>query len=124
MRTAYGLYLWGEKLSRSDWKQKALEVKNLILNSPTEKGFFSTIYNSHANNWVASGQGGGENVYHLPDNSWTAYWLMRFNKDCEGDIRINTIILNYAKALLWHVNSLTVVFPTRVFVKVWNLILY
>ena len=86
MRTAYGLYLWGEKSSRSDWKQKALEVKNLILNAPTEKGFFKTIYDSQTNSWVSSGQGGGENVYHLPDNSWTAYWLMRFNQECEFDV--------------------------------------
>ena len=116
MRTAYGLYLWGEKSSRSDWKQKAREVKNLILNSPTEKGFFKTIYDSQTNTWVASGQGGGENVYHLPDNSWTAYWLMRFNQECESDVRINTMTLNYAKALL-ACQQPDGSFPTRVFVK-------
>lgn len=116
MRTSYGLYQWGEKLAKPEWKQRALEIKNLILNAPVEKGFFSTIYNSRAKSWVASGQGGGENVYHLPDNSWTAYWLMRFNQECKPDKRINNFILNYALALLscQHPDGS---FPTRVFIN-------
>ena len=116
MRTAYGLYLWGDKSSRSDWKQKALEVKNLILNAPADKGFFKTIYNSQTNAWVASGQGGGENVYHVPDNAWTAYWLLRFNQECESDERINTMTLNFAKALL-SCQQPDGGFPARVFVE-------
>ncbi|HUX58655.1 MAG TPA: hypothetical protein VMV77_16915 [Bacteroidales bacterium] len=115
MRTAYGLYLWGDKSSRPEWKQKALEVKNLILNSPVEKGFFKTIYNFQTNTWVASGQGGGENVYHLPDNAWTAYWLMRFNQECESDKRITTLTVNFANALL-SIQHPDGSFPTRVFV--------
>ncbi len=100
MRTAYGLYKWGEKLSKPEWKQKAIEVRNLILNAPVDKGFFKTIYNSQTESWIASGQGGGGNVYHLPDNSWTAYWLLRFNQECEYDKRTNKFILDYAYALL------------------------
>lgn len=114
MRTAYGLYMWGEKSSRTDWKQKATEVKNLILNAPADRGFFKTLYNTQANTWVASGQGGGENVYHIPDNAWTAYWLLRFNEDCESDERIRVLTLNFARALLLcqHQDG---GFPTRVF---------
>lgn len=115
MRTAYGLYQWGENLSKPEWKQKAIEVRNLILNAPAEEGFFKTIYNSQTNSWVASGQGGGENVYHLPDNSWTAYWLMRFNQECESDEKINAMILNYTNALISCQHS-DGSFPTRVFV--------
>ncbi len=100
MRTAYGLYKWGEKLSKQDWKQKAIEVRNLILNAPVEKGFFKTIYNSQTKSWTASGQGGGENVYHLPDNSWTVYWLLRFNHECLYDGKTNKFILDYAYALI------------------------
>lgn len=115
MRTAYGLYQWGEKLSRPEWKQKAVEVRNLILNAPTEKGFFKTLYNTQEKSWVASGQGGGENVYHLPDNSWTAYWLLRFNQDCERDEKTNVFILDYANALL-SCQQPDGSFPTRLFV--------
>ncbi len=116
MRTAYGLYLWGAKSSNPEWKQKAVEVKNLLLNAPAEKGFFKTIYDSRKNTWVASGQGGGENVYHLPDMAWTAYWLIRFNQECEPDERIQTMALNFANALLscQHPDG---GFPTRVFVE-------
>lgn len=115
MRTAYGLYQWGERLSKPEWKQKAVEVKNLILHAPLEKGFFKTLYNSQTNSWVASGQGGGENVYHLPDNSWTAYWLLRFTQECEHDEKIDTLLLNYANALL-SCQKQDGSFPTRVFI--------
>lgn len=115
MRTAFGLYQWGDKLSKPVWKQKATEVKNLILNAPTQKGFFKTIYNSQAESWIASGQGGGDNVYHLPDNSWTAYWLLRFNQECEQDENINKFILDYANTLL-SCQQPDGSFPTRVFI--------
>jgi hypothetical protein len=115
MRTAFGLYQWGERLSKPEWKQKALEVKNLILNAPVKNGFFKTIYNSQENSWVASGQGGGENVYHLPDNSWTAYWLLRFTLECEQDKKIDTLILNYANALL-SCQKQDGSFPARIFI--------
>jgi len=115
MRTAYGLYKWGEKLGNQEWKEKAIEVRNLILNAPAEKGFFKTIYNSQSGSWIASGQGGGENVYHLPDNSWTAYWLLRFNQDCDHDEKTNKFILDYAYALL-SCQQPDGSFPTRIFV--------
>lgn len=115
MRTAYGLYQWGEKLSKPEWKQKAVEVKNLILNAPLEKGFFKTLYNSQTNLWVASGQGGSEKVYHLPDNSWTAYWLLRFSQECEHDEKIDTLVLNYANALV-SCQKKDGSFPTRIFI--------
>ena len=116
MRTAYGLYLWGKNSSKPDWMQKAVQVKNLILNAPIDRGFFKTIYNTQTNTWVASGQGGGENVYHIPDNAWTAYWLLRFNQECESDERIQTMTLNFAKALI-ACQEPDGSFPTRVFVE-------
>lgn len=114
MRTAYGLYQWGKKLSNPEWKQRAIMVRNLILNAPAEKGFFKTIYNSQAESWITSGQGGGENVYHLPDNSWTAYWLLRFNEESEHDEKTNKFILDYANALLL-CQQPDGSFPTRMF---------
>lgn len=115
MRTAYGLYQWGEKLSNPEWKQKANEVRNLILNAPADHGFFKTIYNSQAGYWIASGQGGGDNVYNLPDNSWTAFWLLRYNQDCDHNETTNKFILDYAYALLASQQP-DGSFPTRIFV--------
>lgn len=116
MRTAYGLYLWGEKTNNPEWKQRANDVKNLILNAPVDNGFFMTIYNSQSGTWVSSGQGGGDNVYHIPDNAWTAYWLMRFNQDCEKDERINEFNVNFALALI-SIQQSDGSFPTRIFVE-------
>lgn len=114
LRTAYGLYLWGSALSNEEWKKKAIAVRNLILNSPTKGGFFKTIYNSRENTWIASGQGGGANIFHLPDCSWTAYWLLKFDHECEHHEKTNQFLLNYAKALLscQHPDGS---FPARVF---------
>ena len=116
MRTAYGLYLWGEKSGKPEWKQRALEVKNLLLNAPADKGFFKTLYNSQTGTWVSSGQGGGEKVYHIPDNAWTAYWLIRFNEECENDPRISEFTLNFVKGLL-SIQKPDGSFPTRIFVE-------
>lgn len=114
LRTAYGLYMWGKRTSNEEWKKKAIAVRNLILNSPTKRGFFKTIYNTKENTWITSGQGGGENVYHLPDNSWTAFWLLKFDQECEHHAKTNQFLLDYANALLLcqHPDGS---FPTRLF---------
>ena len=114
LRTAYGLYMWGSRISNEEWKRKALAVRNLILSSPTKGGFFKTIYNSKENKWIASGQGGGANIFHLPDCSWTAYWLLKFDQECELHEKTNQFLLDYAKALLscQHQDGS---FPARVF---------
>jgi len=80
-RTAYGLYLWGKATGNSLWTNKALAVMNLLLLSPAEKGFFKTIWVPEKNVWITSGQGGGPELYHVPDNAWTAIWLLRFNDE-------------------------------------------
>ena len=80
-RTAYGMYLWGEESGNKLWKDKALAVMNLLLSSPQKDGFFPTIWVPEKNGWIASGQGGGPDLYHVPDNAWTAIWLLRFNDE-------------------------------------------
>lgn len=114
MRTAYGLFKWGEKLGNQEWKEKAVEVRNLLLNSPVDRGFFKTIYDSQKGIWVASGQGGGANVYHLPDNSWTALWLLRFNRDCNFSEKAQKFVMEFANALLFSQHE-DGSFPARVF---------
>ncbi len=81
IRTACGLYYWGRQGGNKEWQQKAVQCVNLLLDAPREHGWFPTIYNTEAKQWIASGQGGGEGLYHVPDNVWAAYWLMRFTSE-------------------------------------------
>ncbi len=113
MRTAYGLFAWGKRLHREDWQQKALACVNLLLTSPDNKGWFSTIYDREKNEWISSGQGGGPNVYHVPDNAWTAYWLLRFNDELQKVEGADSMILDLAKAIL-KVQNPDGSFPTRI----------
>jgi len=81
-RTAYGLYLWGKENGNKVWREKALSTMRLLLTSPQHDGFFPTIW-LPGNKWVASGQGGGPDLFHIPDNAWTAIWLLRFNDELQ-----------------------------------------
>lgn len=112
-RTAYGLYYWGLKSGNNTWKKKALDIINLLLESPVKSGFFSTIWVPENNQWITSGQGGGENLYHLPDNAWTAYWLMRFHDELEQIPRAEPFLKNFTQALFKSQNS-NGSFPARV----------
>jgi len=104
VRTAYGLCQWGVRLHHADWKQKALQTVNLLLSAPENKGWFATVYNSEKNSWIASSQQAG-NVYHMPDNAWTAYWLLRFNDEQQKIIGSDTLLIHFSKALLASQNA-------------------
>jgi hypothetical protein len=99
-RTAYGLYMWGEETGNTLWKEKALATMNLLLCSPQNKGFFSTIWVPEKNGWVSSGQGGGPDLYHVPDNCWTAYWLLRFNDELAKLQGTDKFLIDFAGGLL------------------------
>jgi len=100
MRTAYGQYLWGKRLERPEWMTAARSTARLLLSSPRESGLFCTIYRSHDKSWESSGQGGGNDVYHLPDNAWTAYWLLRFHDDLEHVEGADSFLMDFAQALI------------------------
>ena len=100
IRTACGLYYWGKYLKKKEWQQKATSCVNLLLDAPKDNGWFPTIYNTQQNKWVASGQGGGENLYHVPDNIWSAYWLLRFERDDEVVSGIDEMATNLGNAIL------------------------
>lgn len=99
-RTAYGLYLWGKATGNSLWTNKALAVMNLLLLSPSEKGFFKTIWVPEKNNWITSGQGGGPELYHVPDNAWTAIWLLRFNDELRELEGADKFLSDFASGLM------------------------
>jgi len=98
-RTAYGFYLWGKETNNKLWMDKALSTMNLLLTSPQNKGFFPTIW-VPGNKWVSSGQGGGPELYHVPDNAWTALWLLRFNDEIKKLPGANKFLIEFARSLV------------------------
>ncbi len=99
-RTAYGLYLWGEETGNSLWKNKALATMNLLLSSPQKDGFFPIIWVPEKKGWVPSGQGGGPDLYHVPDNCWTAIWLLRFHDELKKLPGTDKFLIDFARSLL------------------------
>ncbi len=99
-RTAYGLYQWGIEANNKVWMDKALSTMNLLLSSPRDDGFFKTIWVPEKNDWVASGQGGGPGLYHLPDNAWTALWLLRFNDELKKLRGADKFLLDFTNGLI------------------------
>lgn len=99
-RTAYGLYLWGEETGNVIWKNKAIATMNLLLSSPQRNGFFPTIWVPEKNGWVSSGQGGGSDLYHVPDNCWTAIWLLRFNDELIKIPGTDNFLVDFVRGLL------------------------
>jgi hypothetical protein len=102
-------------LNRQEWQQKAVQITNLFISVPKDRGWFPTIYNSQADNWIASSQQRGS-VYHLPDNLWSAYWLMRFNDELHPVPGTDSFLLSLTQALLKTQNA-DGSFPTMINAK-------
>ena len=100
MRTAYGLSYWGRKTGNQDWSNKALSMVNLIFDAPVKDGFFPIIWIPGTGKWHLSGEGGGDGIYHTPDQSWTAIWLMRFNDELKTIPRCDAFVNRFAEGLL------------------------
>jgi hypothetical protein len=80
--------------------EKAISTMNLLLSSPQNDGFFPTIWVPEKNGWVSSGQGGGPELYHVPDNAWTALWLLRFNDELKKLKGADDFLVNFALGLM------------------------
>jgi hypothetical protein len=115
-RTAYGLYQWGILADNKQWKDKAISIMNLLLSSPQSNGFFPTIWVPEKNGWISSGQGGGTNLYHVPDNAWTALWLLRFNDELKELNGANNFLVNFALGLM-KTQLANGSFPARLYVS-------
>lgn len=118
MRTAYGLYSWGSMSGNAGLHEKALKMINLLLSAPNDKGWFKTIYAPLQNDWIASGGYKGKEVYYVPDNCWTAYWLLRFNTALKEIPGADDWLLSFGDALL-KIQNEDGSFPARI--KVSNL---
>jgi len=109
LRTAYGYALWGRKLGRSDWGEKAELALNFALAAPQQDGLFPGYYRAGDDNrwesggWVMSGPrrpDGHEAFVHLLDASWTCHWLLKWHRDVRADERILPYVTAYAERLL------------------------
>jgi hypothetical protein len=92
LSTGYGLYAWGEKLGRADWVDRALAMRELHFAAPMERGLFPTLFvfgpGHSGGHWEGSHpQGGGLDVLHVADMSYTMYWLLVFQRDLIADPR-------------------------------------
>lgn len=115
LRTAWGLLHWGQRLSNRQWTERASNVHQLLMTSPNPKGFFPMIYRSVDRTWQNSSydHGGGPGLYHLPDQAWTAIWLLRWP---ERSASADAFLTRFAQALL-SVRHSTGGFPTLVRVE-------
>lgn len=105
VRSAYGLFLWGQWLDNKDWVQRALATRDLHLAAPQQSGLFPTVFvfgtTPETYRWVHSHhQGGGPGLYHLFDMSWTVYQLLRWHRDLANDERTLRFAQNYCEGLI------------------------
>ncbi len=116
MRTAYGLRYWGGRLRKPEWTAHAGEIANLLMQSPSERGLFATVYFSETKKWNIAAQGGGGDYYYIPDDAWAALWLLRYEQDFEPVAGAGERLLALAHTLL-RLQSPDGGFPARVHEK-------
>jgi hypothetical protein len=105
LRTAFGLFKWALRTDNTERQEKARATRELFFHAPQTRGLFPTIAilpeQGEDIAWVESTlQGGGPGLYHLLDNSWTAYWLLQWQLHCEPDARTLPFCCAYADELL------------------------
>lgn len=106
LRSAYGLYRWARETGNKERMGRALATRELLFQTPQKNGLFPAIAvlapaDGRPIEWVSSSlQGGGPGVYHLLDSSWTAYWLLQWQLDCEPDVRTLPFCTAYADELV------------------------
>jgi hypothetical protein len=103
LRSAYGWYLYGQRIGDREIQRKAETVLNLALSSPQKDGAFSTIYLLRDKRWVRDdGWAGFEDSYHAFCMSWTAYWMLRWADDLVPNRRkeILAFVRSYGDFLL------------------------
>ncbi|HZY64249.1 MAG TPA: hypothetical protein VFE38_17155 [Edaphobacter sp.] len=82
LRTAYGWYTYGRQTHNAEMMAKAESVLTLALSAPQKGGAFPTIYMLDQHRWIPDdGWAGYAEDYHSFCMSWTAYWMLRWEKD-------------------------------------------
>ena len=84
LRSAYGMYLYGQQINDVMLTGRAEGVLNLALSAPQRNGIAPSIFyfDSTGGHWVNDhgwgGINGGKN-YAMFHNAWTNYWLLRWS---------------------------------------------
>ncbi|MHA1893440.1 MAG: hypothetical protein ACTSX4_02950 [Candidatus Helarchaeota archaeon] len=107
LRSAVGIKLFADKWGDKDLGEKAVKMKNLSLSAPEAKGLFHTILNFYHKDgelqkqWIPGSLAIHPiNYFHIPDCSWTAYWLLKWYELHEKDKEILKKCKTYANTLL------------------------
>lgn len=83
LRTAYGMFLYGNRSGKELYKERAVRILDLALSAPARDGAFPTIFylEDGKGHWIPdNGWAGYRHCYHAFDMSWTAYWLLRWKE--------------------------------------------
>lgn len=84
LRTAYGVFMYGQQVGDADLTKQALGVLDLALLAPQNQGIAPSIFyaDSSGGHWVADQAWGGishgENLSMI-HNAWTNYWLLHWS---------------------------------------------
>lgn len=82
LRTAYGMFLYGEAHGQEDLIRRARSVVDLALHAPCRGGVFPTIFclsdDGRSGEWLPdSGWAGYADCFHAFDASWSGCWLLK-----------------------------------------------
>ncbi|PYI55583.1 hypothetical protein [Paenibacillus flagellatus] len=108
LRSAYGYRLWGGIRGDADLVRRANLAKELALSAPRINGWFPSVFRADDQGRWDNGRWGfsdrrppGHDEYaHLPDMSWTCYWMLKWYRDLEADERLLQYAQSYAERLL------------------------
>lgn len=106
LRTAYGMFLYGEAHGREDLIRMARSVVDLALRAPRRDGIFPTIFclsdDGRSGEWLPdSGWAGYADCFHAFDASWTGCWLLKIiSEDPDYTDPVLAFLSPYAEFLL------------------------
>jgi hypothetical protein len=83
LRTAYGIYLYGQESGDEHLREQAVRVLNLALTAPNTRGIAPSIFyaDSIGGHWIPDHAWGGirnGKCYAMFHNAWTCYWLLEW----------------------------------------------
>jgi len=83
LRTAYGIFMYGQETKNEHLQRQARQVLNLALQVPRHNGIAPSVFylDSAGGHWVADHAWGGiENgeYFSMFHNCWTGYWMLQW----------------------------------------------
>ncbi len=92
LRTAFGMYYWGQKNENRELCDISVSIKKLVLSSPDflDNGLIPGIYDYDNKEWWCgvTRLGAGKDIYDLTASSHTAQWMLRWYRYLEKDERL------------------------------------